>query len=116
MRFAIKGTDPRFPLLREMLLSDGHLCAREDEADVVILPPWESGALYAASESYQIANAALTAEGAAALLKKERTLTGARVLVLGWGRVGCLTAEALRREGALVTAAGEPGLGGRPGL
>jgi dipicolinate synthase subunit B len=52
-----------------------------------------------------VANAALTAQGAAALLKKERPLTGARVLVLGWGRVGSLTAEALRREGASVTAA-----------
>ena len=105
MRFAIKGTDPRFPLLRELLLSDGHVLTGEEEADVVILPPWDPGARYARSESYLIANAALTAEAAAALLKKERPLTGARALVLGWGRVGSLTAEALRREGAAVTAA-----------
>ena len=105
MRFAIKGTDPRFPLLRELLLADGHTLVPEAEADVVIPSPWDPAARYAASESYLIANAALTAEGAAALLKKERPLPGARVLVLGWGRVGSLTGEALAREGALVTAA-----------
>ena len=81
MRFAIKGTDPRFPLLRELLLADGHTLVPEAEADVVIPSPWDPAARYAASESYLIANAALTAEGAAALLKKERPLSGARVLV-----------------------------------
>ena len=105
MRFAIKGTDPRFPLLRELLLADGHTLVPESEADAVIPPPWDPAARYASSESYLIANAALTAEGAAALLKKERALSGARVLILGWGRVGSLTGEALSREGALVTAA-----------
>ena len=33
MRFAIKGTDPRFPLLRELLLADGHTLVPEAEAD-----------------------------------------------------------------------------------
>ena len=105
MRFAIKGTDPRFPLLREMLLADGHSLSGEAEADAVIPPPWDPSARYARSESYLVANAAQTAEAAVALLKKERPLAGARALVLGWGRVGSLTGEALAREGAEVTAA-----------
>lgn len=105
MRFAITGTDPRFALLRELLTADGHTVSDPASADVVIPPPWEEGARYAKSENYLIANAALTAEGAVALLEKERPLSGAKVLVLGYGRVGSLCAEALRAAGAAVTAA-----------
>ena len=105
MRFAITGTDPRFSILRQLLTADGHQLTDGASADMVILPPWDENARYARSETYQIANAALTAEGAAALLRGERELSGARVLILGWGRVGSLTGEALRKEGALVTAA-----------
>ena len=104
MRFAITGTDPRFPLLREALIAEGHVPAPAEEADVVIPPPWDREARYARSESYLIANAALTAEGAAALLGRERDLPGSEILVLGWGRVGSLTALALRDAGAKVTA------------
>ena len=105
MRFAITGTDPRFSILRQLLTADGHQLTDGTSADMVILPPWDENARYARSETYQIANAALTAEGAAALLRGERELSGARVLILGWGRVGSLTGEALRKEGAAVTAA-----------
>ena len=105
MRFAITGTDPRFAILRQLLTEDGHRLTDGASADMVILPPWDENAFYARSETYQIANAALTAEGAAALLRGERELSGARVLILGWGRVGSLTGEALRKEGAAVTAA-----------
>ena len=103
MRFAITGTDPRFPLLREMLTADGHVSVPAEEADVVIPPPWDREARYARSESYLIANAALTARAAADLLGRERPLAGARVLLLGWGRVGSLTAPALRDAGSSVT-------------
>ena len=102
MRFAITGTDRRVPLLRQLLIADGHTAADPASADVVIPPPWDDRARYASSETYQIANAALTAQAAAALLKEERTLAGAKVLVLGWGRVGSLTARALTGEGAAV--------------
>ena len=105
MRFAITGTDPRFALLRELLLADGHTPADAASADVIIPPPWEEGARYAKSENYLIANAALTAEGAVALLEKERPLSGAKALVLGYGRVGSLCAEALRAAGAAVSVA-----------
>ena len=105
MRFAITGNDPRFPLLREALIADGHEPAPPEEADVLIPPPWDSRARYARSENYLVANAALTAQAVPALLAGERALRGARVLILGWGRVGSLTAEALRAEGAAVTAA-----------
>ena len=105
MRFAITGTDPRFSLLRELLIADGHELTDGASADAVILPPWDENARYARSETYRIANAALTAEGAAALLRRERELKGARALILGWGRVGSLTGETLRGEGAAVTAA-----------
>ena len=105
LRFAITGKDARFERLRELLLADGHECVDAPQAEVIIPPPWDPKARYARTESYRIANAALTAEAAAALLEKERPLRGARVLVLGWGRVGSLTAEALRASGAVVTAA-----------
>ena len=105
LRFAITGKDARFERLRELLLADGHECVDAAQAEVIIPPPWDPNARYARTESYRIANAALTAEAAAALLEKERPLRGARVLVLGWGRVGSLTAEALRASGAVVTAA-----------
>lgn len=103
MRFAITGTDARFGRLRELLLSDGHTITDPDTADLVIPPPWDPAARYARSESYQIANAALTAQGAAALLEKERPLAGASALVLGYGRVGRLTAAELLRRGASLT-------------
>ena len=68
MRFAITGNDPRFPLLREALIADGHEPAPPEEADVLIPPPWDSRARYARSENYLVATAALTAQAVPALL------------------------------------------------
>ncbi len=103
MRFAVTGGDRRFSILKELLEADGHTIVSPEEAEVIVPSPADPEALYARSESYQIANAALTARGAAALLAEERTLPGAEVLVLGFGRVGSLTALALREAGCRVT-------------
>lgn len=56
-------------------------------------------------ESYQMANAAVTAEGALelALEKMEGTLHGAKVLIIGWGRIGKFLGPKLKMLGADVT-------------
>lgn len=56
---------------------------------------------------YTVGNAALTAEGAIALLmqQSEGSLLGSHVLVTGWGRIASLLAPRLRALGAYVTAA-----------
>ncbi len=56
-------------------------------------------------ESYQMANAAVTAEGAVWLClgALDRTLAGAEILVIGWGRIGRFLAEKLKALGAHVT-------------
>ncbi len=105
MRIAVTGTDARFAVLRELLEADGHQLVTPDRAEIIVPPPWDSAARYARSESYKIANAALTAEGAAALLARERPLPGAEALVLGYGRVGSLCARSLERAGCSVTVA-----------
>ena len=105
MRFAITGTDERFVFLRELLLADGHTCVSADEADIVIPPPWGASALYTRSEAYLTANAALTAEGAAALLDAEGLPRSAPALVLGYGRLGRFCALALQKRGSAVTVA-----------
>jgi len=105
MNFAITGTDARFVCLRTLLEAEGHRIVPPGQADVTVPPPWEPGAAYARSESYLVANAGLTAEGAAVLLAEEMTLAGAEVLVLGFGRVGKLCAMTLRSAGAHVTVA-----------
>lgn len=58
-------------------------------------------------ESYLLKNAAVTAEGAVFLALKhmERTLMGANVLVVGWGRIGRFLAEKLAALGANTTVA-----------
>lgn len=58
-------------------------------------------------ESYLLKNAAVTAEGAVylALEAMDRTLFGAKALVIGWGRIGRFLAEKLRALGADVTVA-----------
>lgn len=104
MKFAVTGIDERFRRLRELLLADGHTLVSPQEADMIVPPPWDKGAVYTRSERYQVANAALTAEGAAALLEKA-VPGGAAVLVLGFGRVGKLCALAFQRGGAAVTVA-----------
>ena len=105
MRFAITGTDARFPPLRKLLLADGHEITDPASADMVIPPPWDPSARYAHLEEYQIANARLTAEGAVALLRPETGLSGAHVLLLGYGRIGRLLGRELQKAGALVAAA-----------
>ena len=56
---------------------------------------------------FVIGNAALTAEGAVGLLLQEsaRSLSGSRVLVSGFGRIGRLLANKLQALGAAVTVA-----------
>ena len=62
-------------------------------------------------EAFQLANAAVTAEGAVAVALEalDRTLSGANVLVIGWGRIGKLLAAKLRALGAVVTVCGRRG-------
>lgn len=109
MRFAITGTDARFLPLRKLLLTDGHEITDPASADMVISPPWDSSARYARREEYQIAIARLTAEGAIALLRPETGLSGAHILLLGYGRIARLLARELQKAGALVTAAARSG-------
>lgn len=109
MRFAITGTDARFLPLRKLLLADGHEITDPASADMVISPPWGPSARYARREEYQIAIARLTAEGAIALLRPETGLSGAHILLLGYGRIARLLARELQKAGALVTAAARSG-------
>ena len=125
MRFAITGTDARFLPLRKLLLADGHeitdpasadsapapaaSSSAPPSADMVIPPPWDPSARYARREEYQIAIARLTAEGAIALLRPETGLSGAHILLLGYGRIARLLARELQKAGALVTAAARSG-------
>lgn len=109
MRFAITGTDARFLPLRKLLLADGHEITDPASADMVISPPWDPSARYARREEYQIAIARLTADGAIALLRPETGLSGAHILLLGYGRIARLLARELQKAGALVTAAARSG-------
>lgn len=109
MRFAITGTDARFLPLRKLLLADGNEITDPASADMVISPPWDPSARYARREEYQIAIARLTAEGAIALLRPETGLSGAHILLLGYGRIARLLARELQKAGALVTAAARSG-------
>ena len=109
MRFAITGTDARFLPLRKLLLADGHEITDPASADMVISPPWDPSARYARREEYQIAIARLTAEGAIALLRPETGLSGAHILLLGYGHIARLLARELQKAGALVTAAARSG-------
>lgn len=109
MRFAITGTDARFLPLRKLLLADGHEITDPASADMVISPPWDPSARYARREEYQIAIARLTAEGTIALLRPETGLSGAHILLLGYGRIARLLARELQKAGALVTAAARSG-------
>ena len=109
MRFAITGTDARFLPLRKLLLADGHEITDPASADMVISPPWDPSARYARREEYQIAIARLTAEGAIALLRPETRLSGAHILLLGYGRIARLLARELQKAGALVAATARSG-------
>ena len=109
MRFAITGTDARFLPLRKLLLADGHEITDPASADMIISPPWDPSARYARREEYQIAIARLTAEGAIALLRPETGLSGAHILLLGYGRIARLLARELQKASALVTAAARSG-------
>ena len=105
MKFAVTGIDERFRRLRELLLADGHTLVSPQEADMIVPPPWEKQATYTRCESYQVANAALTAQGALELLHRAVDVTEAAVLVLGFGRVGKLCALTVVKAGATVTVA-----------
>jgi dipicolinate synthase subunit A len=54
---------------------------------------------------YVMENAAITAEGAVQVLmgRLSRTVQGANILVMGWGRIGRFLAEKLKALGAAVT-------------
>jgi len=101
----VTGIDERFRRLRELLIADGHTLVSPQEAELIVPPPWEKRAEYTRVESYQIANAGLTAQGAAALLEKALEPGEAAVLVLGFGRVGKLCALAFARAGSDVSVA-----------
>lgn len=60
---------------------------------------------YGSSDSYALRNAVPTAEGALKLAVENtsRTLFGAKVLVIGFGRVGKITADRFKRIGCDVT-------------
>ena len=105
MKFAVTGIDERFRRLRELLLSDGHMLVSPSEADMIVPPPWDKQATYTRCESYQVANAALTARGALELLERAVDVAEAAVLVLGFGRVGKLCALEMSQAGAAVTVA-----------
>ncbi len=62
---------------------------------------------YFEREELTVRNAAITAEGAVGVLMRELpvTIEGARILVIGFGRTGKLTAMKLKALGADVTAA-----------
>ena len=62
---------------------------------------------YAAREDFAVRNAVLTAEGTVALLISESagSVFGARVLVLGYGRIGRILCRCLHALGAEVTVA-----------
>ena len=57
------------------------------------------------AESYQMANAAVTAEGAVYLAMRElnRTISGGEFLVIGWGRIGRFLGTKLQALGGRVT-------------
>ncbi len=60
---------------------------------------------YLELESYQMVNGEITAEGALQYMLRQttRTLRGARILVIGWGRIGKFLSRKLRDLGAKVT-------------
>lgn len=62
---------------------------------------------YLADEELAVLNAIPTCEGAIGILlsQRDRTLWNSRVLVAGFGRIGCLVAQRLACFGALVTVA-----------
>lgn len=105
MDFELRGSDPRFAHLRELLLADGHQIR---EGGIPIAPPAaREGLPYYQSEVYAIRNASLTAEGALSYLmfRGSRSLRGENILVVGYGRIGRLLAGKLQALGARVTVA-----------
>lgn len=112
LRYAVTGTDARMERLKELLLADGHTLCPPAEAEEIVPPPWDRQARYTRLESYQTANAALTADGALALLREELDLEGQAVLVTGFGRLGSLCALRLAGAGARVTVAARGELAG----
>lgn len=85
------------------------LCAGKVGAELQILAEEKGVRLfdYFAREELAVANAAPTAEGAVQIAMEELPITihGARVLVLGFGRIGKLLAHRLAALGAKVSVA-----------
>lgn len=105
MQFDLQGSDPRFAELETLLTADGHTIGAEG---IVVAPPrLRRGLPYYENEGYSIKNAALTAEGAVALVMQRRAapILGMAVLVVGYGRVGQQLAWRLAALGARVTVA-----------
>ncbi len=106
MFFTLEGSDPRFMYLKQRLEADGHALAAV--GGHIVAPPAERrGVPYYDDPVYMLQNAALTAEGAAALVMRRApgAVMGMRILVTGYGRVGSLLAEKLAALGARVTVA-----------
>lgn len=106
MDFTLLGSDPRFFYLRERLATDGHRLVAEN--GTVIAPPAEKrGVPYWSDPVYMIENAALTAEGATELVMRRLpgALLGAKILIVGYGRIGAMLADRLGLLGADVTVA-----------
>ena len=104
MDFTLTGTDPRFLPLKRRLEADGHRLS-PDSGHIIAPPAERRGIPYYKDEVFIIENAALTAEGAVALLmrRSDRAVMGMRVLVAGYGRIGSLLAGMLSSLGADVT-------------
>ena len=106
MDFTLLGSDPRYLFLRERLEADGHRLTAENGA--ILAPPAEQrGIPYWKDPVYAVENAALTAEGAAELVMRRLpgTVLGAKLLIVGYGRIGSMLADRLGLLGAAVTVA-----------
>ena len=104
MNFTLLGTDPRFYYLKKRLERDGHALVPDSE-NIIAPPAMAKGIPYYRDPVYVLENAALTAEGAAELLMRRMpgAIMGAKILVVGYGRIGRLLSYKLRALGACVT-------------
>ncbi len=115
---SFRGDPPRTPMMQGMLgytleelgllLNPGTLVAaglQKSQAKACAAYPQLRWVNLMERESYQLRNAALTAEGAAALvsLASGTALWGSRVLLAGYGRIGRYLAGILRAFQAHVT-------------
>lgn len=106
MEFTLEGSDARFYALKRRLEADGHAVV-PDGRYIIAAPALRRGVPYYTDPVYVVENAALTAEAATELVMRRspRPVTGMRVLVVGYGRIGSLLAGRLAALGAEVTVA-----------